>query len=157
MTKGEWIALSLLIAFATFFFVYDGNRGSAAFVVPSRPIAVQEDITELRFYPDRFTFSSDPAGAGVRQTGPFNVTNPVVCKKTPSGAFECTSTAHSRKCTETSCFDTTVTTLLFPAIECETHQHRGRPYVLLDSCFLAEPKPARNSLVEYVMSVLNNI
>lgn len=157
MTKGEWLALCLLIIFATFFAVYDGNRGSAAFVVPRRPIAVQEDITELRFYPDRFTFSNDPAAEGVRQTGPFTVTNPVVCKKTLSGSFECTTTSHSHECAESSCFDTTVTTLFFPAIECETHHYHGRPYVLLDSCFLAEPKHPRNSLMEYVMSILNKI
>lgn len=146
--------LVLLLVAATIT-VFDVTRGKTAFDAPQRPMAVPEDILELRFYPDRHTFSPDPSAPGKLQTGPFNVTAPIVCKRLPSGHYKCTSTARSSVCDAHKCEDTEVVTSYFPAIECETHHYRGRPYVLLDSCSLAERKSSNNTLIDYVFSFFN--
>jgi hypothetical protein len=154
MNKREWLVLLLLALIAAGIAVFDGTRGKAELVAPRRPVAVPEDILELRFHPDKYTFSHDPATPGKLQTGPFNVSVPIVCSRTHAGSYKCTSTTHSSACDEHKCEETEVVTSYFPEIKCDTHHHRGRPHILLDSCYLAERKPSGSHLMDYIYSIL---
>lgn len=156
MDKREWLVLLLLILITAAIGIFDWTGGTTAFEVPHWPIAVEEDILELRFHPDKTSVSRFPIGPGKLQTGPFNVTSPIVCTRTPAGAFRCTSKTRSSVCNDHKCEETEVVTTYFPSIKCETYQHRGRPYVLLDSCFLEERKSNKDSIVDYIYSIYYN-